>query len=500
MLEFILDEGRYNACAISTINSKKSPEKGFHSNMNNNILQNRLYSLLRCPRCGAAHQPRFEDGESVCTRCNLTHFQLGEVPCFFPSGSEHKLIWQFQAGVMHKTATHGLESIAESLSRYDLSNATRARLEGIFRSCELSQVNTFKLLEEYGITPLVNEQVNQMNIGDLSEYYDLVLRDWAWDTTANPSAENQIALNRVLSQINSLDIKPKKILVLGAGAGRLSWDIHTTLKPELTVALDSHPFMLSISNWLIRQQQPIALGEFKIFPQIELPSGKIHTLTPPADPENLRERWFGLGGNIWNMPVLPESFDMVISPWLVDVTGGDVRDLIGIISQVLCPGGHWINTGPLLFTRHIPVQIKYNAPEIKEFLTLSGFDLAAEDVQVSNHLVSPIEARGRTEQIWTFTAHKSATATERKVDGVAAAWLVMHHLPVPTLNYSTKDKHPLIGTILALVDGIRSINDICTAIADRIPEGIAVKDAVVTLLGQSLAEQGNTQEAMCDSM
>lgn len=461
--------------------------------MNTSTLQNTLYSLLRCPRCGTAHTPHFEQGESVCTNCNLAHFQIGDVPCFFPSGLEHKLIWQFQAGVMHKTAIHGLESIAESLSRYDLSNTTRTRLDGIYQSCELSQVNTFKLLEEYGITPLLNEQVNQMNIGDLSEYYDLILRDWAWDTTENPSAENQIALNRVLSQINSLEIKPKKILVLGAGAGRLSWDLHSSLKPELTVAVDSHPFMLSISDWLIRKQQPIALGEFKIFPQIGFPSGKIHTLTPPNDPENLRERWFGLGGNIWHMPVLPDSFDMVITPWLIDVTGGDVRDLIGVISQVLSTGGHWINTGPLLFTRHIPVQIKYNAPEIKEFLALSGFTLEAESVQISDHLVSSIEARGRTEQLWTFTACKSETPANCTVDGVTAPWLVMHHLPVPKSNYSTKDKHPLVTTILGLVDGKRSINDICAAIAERIPEGITVKDAVVTLLGQIISEASDSQ-------
>lgn len=473
---------------ITTINKiNKSPiQKGFHQTMNAHISQNNLYSLLRCPNCGTPQTQKQED--FICSHCKLNHFTLGDIPCLFPSGAEHKLIWQFQAGVMQKTALHGLESIAESLSRYDLSNTTRLRLSQIYHSCDLSQINTFKLLEQYGITPLVNEQVNQMNIGDLSEYYDLILRDWAWDSTENPSPENVTALNRVISQVHSLNIKPKKILVLGAGAGRLSWDIHAQLKPDLMVALDSHPVMLAISDLLIRQQQPLALGEFKIFPQITLPSGQVHTLNPPSDPENLRDRWFGIGGNIWHMPVLPESFDMIITPWLVDVTGGDVRDLIGVISQALAPGGHWINTGPLLFTRHIPVQIKYNAPEIREFLTLSGFKLVAENIQISDHLVSPIEARGRTEQIWTFTACKSEIPDMHGIDGVTAPWLVMHHLPVPAANYSTKDQHPLIHTILSLVDGKRSVNDICGEIAGRIPEGITVKDAVVTLFGQLISE------------
>ena len=127
--------------------------------MNNNFLHSTLYSLLRCPRCGAPHEQQYNQTELSCSACKLIHFRLGDIPCFFPSGSEHKLIWQFQAGVMQKTAHHGLESIAESLSRYDLSFTTRQRLSEIYRACDLSQTNTFKLLEDYGITPLINEQV-----------------------------------------------------------------------------------------------------------------------------------------------------------------------------------------------------------------------------------------------------------------------------------------------------------------------------------------------------
>lgn len=447
-----------------------------------------FYSVLICPKCKAAYQQSSDDPEQ-CSACGHTRFNMGNVPCLFPSGIDHKLIWQFQAGVMNQTASGGLQEINESLSRYDLSDLTRERLTDIYKSCELSQINIMALLKHYGIDPLVDDQFNQLNIGDLSEYYDLILRDWAWDTIENPGIENQTALKRVISQIEKLSLSPKKILVIGSGGGRLSWDLHSRLKPDLSVALDSHPLMLSISDWLIRQQQPIALGEFKIFPQIGTPCSQAYTLNPPSDPENLRERWFGLGGNVWQAPLKNESFDLILTPWLVDVTGGDLRDLIGLIHGLLREGGQWINTGPLLFTKHIPVQVKYNAPEIREFLKLGGFEISADEVQVSPHLISPLEARGRTEQVWTFTATKKKTLEPVSVPGISQAWLAMHHLPVPLSNYSTADQHPLIHTILALVDGKRSINDICSELASRVPEGISIKDAVVALFGQLISEK-----------
>jgi hypothetical protein len=65
----------------------------------------------------------------------------------------------------------------------------------------------------------------------------------------------------------------------------------------------------------------------------------------------------------------------------------------------------------------------------------------------------------------------------------------MHHLPIPAGHYPITNPHPLIEAIASLVDGVRSINDICFLVAAHIPEGVAVKDVVVTVFGQILQEQ-----------
>lgn len=457
---------------------------------NNKQYPERFIESIRCPNCGSDAQQGFQFETLQCSRCGTGHFSLGTVPCLFPAGAHHKLIWQHQTATMQYMAQQGLAALHESLSRYDLTTTTRQRLADIQTASRINIETILSLLHKHGIDPIPDEQLSQMNPGDLNEYFDLLLRDWAWDSTAHPNPENTAALERILAEIQKLPKKPTRILVLGAGAGRLSWDLHVCLQPEYTVALDANPLVLAAADELIHQRQPIVIGEFKNFPQIGFEHAHCWSLEPPEDINNASSTWFPLGANVWQLPFARESFDLIITPWFIDVNGGDVRDLIAVIGDKLMPDGYWVNSGPLLFTRHLPVQLKYSAIEIKEFMSLAGFALIDESITNADYLRSPLEARFRQEQIWTFSAAKNKTLTEKiVVEGAEAAWLVMHHLTIPQGNYSSRDSHHLIDAILSLVDGNRSINDICYEIGPHLPQDVPVKDVVVTLFGQILSEQ-----------
>ena len=447
----------------------------------------KLTGCIQCPQCSSTTQQGFDLDKLHCSHCGTQHFSLGDVPCLFPAGAHHKLIWQHQTATLQYMAHQGLAALQESLSRYDLTNTSRQRLTDIQTANQINLESILTLLQKHGVTPAANEQLGQMNPGDMSEYFDLVFRDWAWDSTEKPNQENASALQRIMQIIAALPEKPKRILVLGAGAGRLSWDIHTRLKPEFTVALDSNPLLLATASELIYNQNPLTFGEFKNFPQINFPVTRNWTLNAVNDSERLRDSWFLMGANVWQLPFTKNAFDLIITPWFIDVNGGDVRDLIGLIHEQLTDNGHWINSGPLLFTRHLPTQLKYTSAEIKEFIELSGFTFNSEAINNAGYLISPLEARFREEQVWTFSAQKKIPSKETIIQ--TQAWLIMHHLPIPNINFICQDSHPLIDIILEKVDGIRSINDMCYEIAMQIPEGIAVKDVVVTLFGQIISDQ-----------
>ena len=378
----------------------------------------------------------------------------------------------------------------ESLSRYDLSPLTHQRLLEIYNSSKQNTAAIISLMQQHGIEAPEEHQSGQFNAGDLSEYFDLVLRDWAWDDTQSPGTENLLSCKRVLDVIEKLPIAPKRILVMGAGAGRLSWDIHCRIKPEYSIALDSNPLLLAVANSLIHGRQSLAFSEFKNFPQVNFPVNHTWTLSPIPDLENARATWFPFAANAWQLPFDQESFDLIITPWFIDVNGGDVRDLIGIIKDKLTPDGYWINSGPLLFTRHLPVQLKYSDAEIKEFIAMSNFTICSENLDNTGYLLSPMEARFRQEQIWTVSAQKQSQVKPAPDSyKFPPNWLIMHHLPIPAGHYPITNPHPLIEAIVSLVDGVRSINDICFLVAAHIPEGVAVKDVVVTVFGQILQEQ-----------
>ncbi|HEY7772375.1 MAG TPA: hypothetical protein VIC26_04285 [Marinagarivorans sp.] len=439
-----------------------------------------LSGLLQCPNC--KDRQALDLKTLLCSNCNTQYFHLdGNIPCLFPAGEHHKALWQHQAAIMQSQGQQGLAHVEEALSRYDLTPTTHARLSDTYHALSASQATVLRLLAEAGIQPARQKGIG--NAGNLSEYYEIMLRDWGW-----PGEENPNALAQALACLPN-NIKAQRILVLGAGAARLSWDLHCALQPNCTIALDSNPVLLILANALIRKRQPIELAEFKVFPQAGKEFTRSWPLQPPAENSALADSWYALGANAWSAPLEPNSFDLIVTPWFIDVNGGDVRDTIGVVSRLLAPEGRWLNTGPLLFPRHLPIDQKYQHTEIREFLDLAGFTLEAESLTQAAHLDSPLEVRKQQEQLWTFCAlGPEQTPASSLTQGKQPPWLVMHHLPVTQHAYISQQKHPLIDAILSLIDGERSINDIAAHIAPHMPETMSPKDAVVTLLGQILHE------------
>lgn len=454
-------------------------------------IPSQLTNQFCCPKCFATSEDGFVFAELKCNRCVTDFFALGDIPCFFPAGIHQKTIWQHQTAMLLGNALQGLNNIRESLTRYDLSDTTRERLAEIYKANLINRDSIKSLFEKKSLIPEQNEQLSNMNPGDLGEYFDLIFRDWAWDSVSVPNNENHNAFLRIKSLLDKLIARPKRILVLGAGAGRLSWDIHNYLKPEFTLAVDSNPLLLAAADELIKQQNSLQFSEFKLFPQATFPTTQTQVITPPENAISNADNWFLLGANVWNLPLLKGNFDLILTPWFIDVNGGDVRDLIGIINNLLTQEGSWLNTGPLLFTRHLPLQLKYSHTEIKEFIELTNMELLEERIDQAQYLVSPMEARFREEQVWSFIATNTKTNKSTSTSGILASWLIMHHLPIPHMHFSMIQPHPLIEAIVAMVDGEKSVNSISAILAPQLPPGTAVTDVVVSILGQLVLDQQN---------
>ena len=103
---------------------------------------------------------------------------------------------------------------------------------------------------------------------DITGYNTNAHRDWCWG-----ARENAQALAIVSSLLaNSSDEPIEKVLVLGAGAGRLAFDVHQSLAPMTTLALDINPLLVAIAH-TVSSGAELHLTEFPAAPRDPLEVG-----------------------------------------------------------------------------------------------------------------------------------------------------------------------------------------------------------------------------------
>ena len=83
----------------------------------------------------------------------------------------------------------------------------------------------------------------------LMGYYHNVLRDWSYG-----DEENQLSLELIKKTLAS-NLNLGKTLILGAGAGRLSYDIYQQIENEFTLAIDINPYLLLTAQKILEGKQ-----------------------------------------------------------------------------------------------------------------------------------------------------------------------------------------------------------------------------------------------------
>ena len=439
-----------------------------------------LVDILQCPVCTSALSSLH------CNHCNSEFFTFGGVLSLMPAGRWQRHLWQHQLALNNQQAQGGMAAMQALLERSDLVPASRQRIEESRDIAQASLASIEGLLAQAGLTPVWDEQFNHLSLGPISEYYHHILQDWAW---------GDATLHARLAPLLSLE-QPQpgsSLLALGAGAGRLSWELHQRWRAGVSLATDINPLLLAASHRLIVNQEAFTFYELNSFPQITKARSAAYSLEPACGTEQARRSWHAVAADVWHMPIKPNSLDIVLTAWFIDVHGGDNRALISLIQRWLKPGGRWINSGPLLYPKATPMEQKYDRDELLELMQVAGLICEEERLDEQRHLMSPINVRTQTEQVWTFSARKAA-APPPSDKRLPPAWLLFHHLPVPQCFMPPAESHPLIDQLLAHLDGQRSIEALAAATARHFPDGLDPQATIVDILGElwRSGEAGNS--------
>lgn len=456
---------------------------------------------LCCPKCGYA--PLRMAPTPMCDSCGTSFFNLNGLPCLFPDGIQRKALWEDLLAKLHEEKEQRAYQFERAAGAVHMTSLTRKRLVGgcleKLRRVE-SVIDTMRCT---GLEPKLDPQYESLKPVGLLQYYEIILRDWAWHTSTSQEHtfkvenENQLMLDHMLNQLDGgSGGKPKRILVLGAGAGRLSWEIYCRMAPQLLVTVDHNPLLAYVTQHIVKDQGQLALWEVFSSPCGDPPIEQLWTASAPTTSSSpSTEQFVPIAADVWNLPFLGNSFDLVITPWLIDVVGGDLKDLIPKVMHVLSPGGRWLNCGPLKYYDGMPDQQKYTGEEIKQLLALAGMPVRSDEVYRLPYVSSPISGASKSEEVWSFLAEKmphelvsGSAPMEKKIrQAEIPGWLILPHLPVPRIE--VKGVPEWFESFLQLTDGRRSINDLAVFLRPHIPADCEPREFVCELFREYLVEQ-----------
>lgn len=415
-----------------------------------------LNALLACPRCDKA--PLESTDESLhCKACKVDFPILEGMPWMFAEPMAALGEWRGRLHHSLQQLSHDIANLEKELQDEDLRALTRRRLERYKKAVVTHKRSLQKLLQPIEIQTLIGSVESYLALrsrlpGDqgLNTYYSNIHRDWSWGDEENRASLNQI--QTVLHDHADLG----KVLVLGAGAGRLAYDIHTQLQCELTVAMDFNPLLMLVAQ-AVTSGEELRLHEFPIAPLSLEDDAVLRKLTAP---EVTNEHFHLLFGDALRAPFPDETFDTVVTPWLIDIISEDLPLLAARINNLLNENGRWINFGSLSFASPERA-LRYSPEETKAIIAENGFSDPYVSQATIPYMNSPASRHGRQERVFTFSSYKERSVKKPARHTALPDWIVTGKEPVP-LTPSFRQQAmttQIYSFIMSLIDGKRSIKD-----------------------------------------
>lgn len=422
---------------------------------------------LACPRCETQLNKQ-ADGRLACAACQVNFPVLDEVPLMWPEPGATLLDWRnrFNAALaeieqqqaatnspsqaLPTTSIQRLQQLHQAYARYHQEvNALLAPLRvGEALATETHLALKTRLPSHHGVL----------------SYAQNIHRDWCWGET-----ENRQVFEHLASALHAAAPGPLNegaVLVLGCGAGRLAYDLHNHLKPRQSWALDSNPLLCLVGS-RVSQGEALTLTEFPLAP-VDLQQVAVERTL--AAPVRTAANLHFVCADALSPPFAPAAFDLVVTPWLLDVIDASVADCLRIIRRVLKPGGTWLQHGSVAFGGARP-EHRLTRDELAEVSAAHGFEVVSQQDTQLPYMQSPASRQRRHELTYTQIAvrNNQAVDNQRTQPQRLPEWLIEGRQPVPlSPAFQTQITTVRIHSfIMSLIDGKRSVRDMAKVLEEQ---------------------------------
>jgi hypothetical protein len=370
--------------------------------------------------------------------------------------------WRGVVSMLEEQALETLDAFDEAQRKPGMLTASRTRLAAQLALTERMVVEIKSILAPLG--PPARSDAVVEGYRPLESLH-LLHRDWGWAD----SEENARALGCIDRVV---DGPLGRTLVIGAGAGRLAYDLSVKHRASLVVAIDIDP-LVSLVAARIASGECVTLTEGNASAIHLSALDAERTLSAPDGPAPSLH--FMLANGL-EPPFRPASFDTIVTPWFIDLVPPDLREFLGVLERLLVPGGRWVHYGPLLYPPSRAVGCRFTAEEIVQLAALAGFEVGEPHVELMPFALSPLCGRGRLETCFAFAA--SYVGVRRCTE--MPPWLILPYLPIPVLTKTPPSTMSAAERlVISLVDGVRSIDDITREVVAHTKTTVAgVKDSI----------------------
>jgi uncharacterized protein YbaR (Trm112 family) len=418
--------------------------------------------LLACPRCDRALER--ESGALRCSGCSVEYPSMAGIPWLFAEPGAALEEWRSRMRFSLQRVDRDADQLRAALARDDLRPATRARLAHLAAATEDHGKRLRSLLAPLQLGGHSAAYATQLALRTrlppdqgLTTYYANVHRDWAWG-----DGENAVSLDIVDGLL--ADAAPHRVLVLGSGAGRLAYDLHCRRTPATTVALEFNPLLVLLCAEMARGGR-VELYEFPLAPLGVAEQAVLRTLAAPAPaPPGLEH----VLADAHRPPFRRGAFDVVLTPWLVDILPEPFESLGARVSSLLADGGRWINFGSLSFHDPDP-SARLGVDECVAALEDNGFGAVTVEEHDIPYMCSPASRHGRRERVVAWRAVKQRDLKKVPRHQALPDWIVRGTEPVPlTESFQMQALSTRIHAfIMSLIDGRRSLKDMAKLIVEQ---------------------------------
>ncbi|MFT6631832.1 MAG: ubiquinone/menaquinone biosynthesis C-methylase UbiE [Bacteriovoracaceae bacterium] len=340
-----------------------------------------IENLLFCP--SSKEKVSLKDGELFSQSTSYPFFN--KIPWLFKDPEYHFLQWGTKIESYIKEEEIYIKHL-QAMTNLNENKLTRKRMTKIQEAKSKNLKVISKTLEQFRGHQQIALSASTQQI---HSYFQLIFRDWSWD-----SDENDKYFSFVKEKMPK---DAKNVLILGCGAGRLSYDLATNFTATNFISIDHNPFLLLTAQKIFEGEE-VKLSDYTNYPKDIESTSKTYKIK--REKNNIDNHQFVLG-SFPDLPFKEQTYDMIIAPWFFDILDLKYFESVNHALKYLKPNGTFTMFGPNNVHKNYLMD-QLTSEEIKEELT-PFFDESSMKVETLQYLKNPLSSQNRIEDVMFFS-------------------------------------------------------------------------------------------------